>query len=959
MIKIKSLHKYFNRGKQNEIHVLNNITLDLPERGMVAIFGRSGCGKTTLLNVIGGLDSYLSGSVEIDGKRITTDSDAMRNRHIGYIFQNYNLNSSENCFDNVADALRLCGMNDRHDFDGIRDRTMAALSAVGMAQYASRSPDNLSGGQKQRIAIARAIVKSPDIILADEPTGNLDETNTVMIMDILREISKTRLVLLVTHEANLVDKYCDRVIGITDGRVTSARENDISAAYAVKNKNHIYLGEFEKSSAEAGGVDIDYYGEAAPEKVKLTVVNDGGRIFLRVDTPGVHIIDSYGETKLHEGVFEGNMQDEQKDRLDLSLLTPFEGKKYGRLFTFFASLKSGSRILSGKKLRRGKKVLKARNFFAASYLICFALIFTILIATCASGIAVFDQASKGTNPNTFYILTDGLDEAKLSQAVNSDDACVDFMNTTRYFYAVGQYISLNTGIFETFSFYSYDTYSATVPFLPIELISGSPVIAGSTDALGRNDVVLSEVAADEILKTATFGYISNYDELIGCEINGDRYYVPNGNSEAQRIAAIVRTGELAAYAGDSLLASYLNGNSDISVWRASDFGIKVNAGEAIIGSRTDADYVPKAGDVFKVNGVELKTAIVNEPGVGMDFRSWMTASGIPEASGGSYYENLEKDYSHLRDFAIHSFLSGFESSWLISYLIGGYEDALLIAADDAEYYCALKYREEHGTFPSKRISTEDYEKYISGYTEIANQCAKIHSAAYYDNEALYRPTAVFVSDEDYRAARFGYGETHDVALADIYYGKDPYMQTYLVLHSSDPEATESYLRSVFPDLPGNDLSENDNVFVTPELMIQMQIQDNMIVIIASAVALAIGLALMCICIYFLMRSSMLSKVRQIGIYRAIGVSKKNLIFKFAVESTAIALQTLVIGFAFGAYIASSLADSAISSGSFYFPFWLGAMTLALLVGTCILFGVIPIASLLRKTPAEILAKYDI
>ena len=112
MIKLTGLNKYFNKGKQNQIHVINNISLDLPERGMVAIFGRSGCGKTTLLNVIGGLDGYSSGKVTIEGKNIKTNSDVIRNSYIGYIFQNYNLNKNESCYDNIADALRLLGMPD-------------------------------------------------------------------------------------------------------------------------------------------------------------------------------------------------------------------------------------------------------------------------------------------------------------------------------------------------------------------------------------------------------------------------------------------------------------------------------------------------------------------------------------------------------------------------------------------------------------------------------------------------------------------------------------------------------------------------------------------------------------------------------------------------------------------------------------------------------------------------------
>ncbi|MBP5153514.1 MAG: ATP-binding cassette domain-containing protein, partial [Lachnospiraceae bacterium] len=142
MIRIQHLHKSYNKGKANELHVLNDVTLVLPERGMVAVFGRSGCGKTTLLNVTGGLDRFDSGSVEIFGEDVRKDTDTLRNRMIGYIFQNYNLNKDENCFDNVADALRLCGMTDEEE---IRTRVLAALKNVGMDKYVRRLPDTLSG----------------------------------------------------------------------------------------------------------------------------------------------------------------------------------------------------------------------------------------------------------------------------------------------------------------------------------------------------------------------------------------------------------------------------------------------------------------------------------------------------------------------------------------------------------------------------------------------------------------------------------------------------------------------------------------------------------------------------------------------------------------------------------------------------------------------------------------------
>ena len=193
-VRITNAHKYYNKGKSNQLHVMDNVSLELPEQGLVAIFGRSGCGKTTLLNTVGGLDKIASGSIELFGQNIKTDTDTLRNKYVGYIFQNYNLSLTDTVFENVAAALRLCGLTDETD---ISERVMAALRNVDMDKYRDRTPDTLSGGQQQRVAIARAIVKCPAIILADEPTGNLDEANTVLVMDILKELSKTRLVLLV------------------------------------------------------------------------------------------------------------------------------------------------------------------------------------------------------------------------------------------------------------------------------------------------------------------------------------------------------------------------------------------------------------------------------------------------------------------------------------------------------------------------------------------------------------------------------------------------------------------------------------------------------------------------------------------------------------------------------------------------------------------------------------------
>lgn len=372
MIKLQGLHKYFNKGHQNEIHVINDISLELPEKGMVAIFGKSGCGKTTLLNVIGGLDSFASGSLTIEGQDVRRNTDVIRNRYIGYIFQNYNLNKSETCFENVADALRLCGMTDA---DEIESRVMAALSNVGMDKYRSRTPDTLSGGQQQRIAIARAIVKNPRIILADEPTGNLDEANTVMIMDLLKQIARDHLVLLVTHEANLVDYYCDTVVELSDGCVVSVKKNTAANGFAARDKNDVYLGELERSALQSPNAEIEYFGDAPASPIKLKIVNSGGKLYVEINTPGVQVLDEFSEVKLREGVFEQKTdRNTLSEGIDMSKLPPVEGTRFGRLFSLKSSIKSGY-VSNFKNRKKGKKVLRGCMCLFAAVLVFMSAVF--------------------------------------------------------------------------------------------------------------------------------------------------------------------------------------------------------------------------------------------------------------------------------------------------------------------------------------------------------------------------------------------------------------------------------------------------------------------------------------------------------------------------------------------------------------------------------------------------------
>jgi len=180
-------------------------------------FGESGSGKTTLLNVIGGLDKVNNGNIYINGKKINKrlayTVDKVRNLNVGYIFQDYKLIDNISVFENVAMALKMIGIKDKAE---IKQKVECVLSIVKMDRYKNRPAAMLSGGERQRVAIARAIVKNPNIIIADEPTGNLDSKNSLEIMNIIKAISKEKLVILVTHETNLAKFYASRIIEIKD-----------------------------------------------------------------------------------------------------------------------------------------------------------------------------------------------------------------------------------------------------------------------------------------------------------------------------------------------------------------------------------------------------------------------------------------------------------------------------------------------------------------------------------------------------------------------------------------------------------------------------------------------------------------------------------------------------------------------------------------------------------------------
>ncbi len=371
MIEITNLNKYFNKGKKSEIHVINNTSLTLEDSGLVALLGESGCGKTTLLNAIGGLDKVRSGSIFINGKKITSRNihsvDKIRNLNVGYIFQDYKLIDDMSVYDNVALALKMIGIKDKKE---IKVRVEYVLDKVGILRYRYRPASTLSGGERQRVGIARALVKNPDIILADEPTGNLDSKNSVAIMNIIKRISKDRLVILVTHERKLAEFYASRVIEVVDGKVVNdyVNEHDNELDYEIDNV--FYLKEFKSKEDLASDIgDIKVYSDS-PSKVKLNIIVKNGNIYIQSDTAanlevidpssGFEVVDDYKRSIDKDAIenFDFDMSNVGNQNIK---------KRYSSIYNIFSALLVGIKKVFNFSLL--KKLLLVGFIFAGFFIV--------------------------------------------------------------------------------------------------------------------------------------------------------------------------------------------------------------------------------------------------------------------------------------------------------------------------------------------------------------------------------------------------------------------------------------------------------------------------------------------------------------------------------------------------------------------------------------------------------------
>ncbi len=515
MIKLENINKYYYKNRANSIHVIDNTSIEFPEVGLVSITGPSGCGKTTLLNIIGGLDKFDSGKIIFDFKEITKyhpyDWDKLRNKYIGYIFQNYNLISDKTVFENVAMALNLSGL---YDSDEIEKRVNYVLQTVGMYNYRKRNVKALSGGQQQRVAIARAIAKNPKVVLADEPTGNLDSNNTFEIMSIIKKISQTRLVILVSHERDLVDFYSDRVLELSDGKIINDISHSGNRSLSRVDERNIYLKDLNKDESLEAYKIQRYYDQDKDEDLEMKIIEMRDSIYVKVySKKKVKFLTDDTEIRLVNDHYK-ERKSEDIDNLDFDL------HQFGEIT---GSDKRLSFIKLWDTIKQGfKKTLSRKKFFGRILMFAYFIISAIVvyqIATLGNLTNIEPKDYLVTGKNLISINTNELEENLDRAYIDSMLASTDDLEFVPYFAQIQMDFRLGT-------FYQGNIYTDVNAFpMKASWIKDTDIIYGRMPQ-GDREIVIDKLTAESLLEEKQLSdvNITKINELI------DGYLQTNGRN---------------------------------------------------------------------------------------------------------------------------------------------------------------------------------------------------------------------------------------------------------------------------------------------------------------------------------------------------------------------------------------------------------------------------------------------
>lgn len=650
MIKINNLNKYYFKGKSNEVHVIANTSLELPNTGLVTFLGFSGSGKTTLLNVIGGLDKA-SGKIEYENCIINNYDmkkiDKYRKENIGYIFQNYNLILDETVTNNLKLYLEILGITDEKEVEA---RIEYALKAVGMFKYRKKKAFALSGGQQQRVSIARALVKNSKILIADEPTGNLDIENTIEIMKILKRISKKSLVLLVTHNQSIAEAYSDKIYEICDGKITGEREVSSTGEIDVISEKNIYLKDMKEETVTSNIGEITVYSdEELTKALDLKLIVKNGTLY--IDGPcNIKIVKDSNINLLNESYTPVIASDVSDDVFDNSW---FDNSKKNNIFKDIISLVKESY----HSIKNSKKLIKFL-YFSLFFIGCI-LGFSVIAYSNAVSV---DMTGTKYNNNYYTMIND---EYKNTEQQTLKDAY-----DNGYIDEIMLGIEISYNVKHQLSFNQYLDYSYKFKLSYYNENNVNVVIGKAPTTL--EDITIPYKEAKEIVDNSD--KLLSFEELIGKEVNvsvngvkGD-YKICGISKDDQGYAYLIKDSYLKFVFSSSIYLSFMdvrykedqkiNDGYAYTVVKGRDVDVTSNTREILVldseypnlefGPNKPLERIKIYGDSYTVVGtfsykyeVNTKTYIVNIAQIYGDSGRGVASFGFDqyEIVEGRNYEN--------------------------------------------------------------------------------------------------------------------------------------------------------------------------------------------------------------------------------------------------------------------------------------------------------------------------------
>ncbi len=921
MIKVTGLNKYYNKGKNNELHVINDVTLEFNENGLIAFLGKSGSGKTTLLNVIGGLDKQDSGEItyneQLYKKYNMGKMDAYRKEKIGYIFQNYLLIENLSVMDNLRIALDIIGIKNTEEQD---KRIEYALKMVGLYKHRKKLAGRLSGGEMQRVSIARSLIKNCEVIIADEPTGNLDSENTLEIMNILKQISKNTLVLLVTHNEEIASAFADRLIRIKDGTIVEDKINDVKGTLTNKSDKKIHLKDLHNETVKNNQVSLNLYTDEEDLVIDLKMVIKNDIIYIDTNKKivstseaGISLIDDHLEQK--------EKTDESKMNFDISWFD--DTKEHNFLLELGKSLKN-----SFKQFYFTKRRSKIFQFI-------FFLI-GIIIAACVvtyTNYKVVDNSAyinedayliyRPESSSGYYIDDNGLNRKELI----ADGYIQDIYDYDKKYYTLDYQMNSSLRSSYSFSFYMY----------PIRIASDCKILAGQKP-LKADEIMLSKKIADYILKKENF---SKYDDLTGYKI---RSLMVSGVNDSDKdciyTSDLYYLWTLATYNDNNLkmISSYITnqyiGYKDEITYKlltGNDLGD--NLDDILLSESIATHYNLKAGDQV--------TMVVNNDITGITTERIFNVAGTfwhPQERDKCKYGMITNDPSMLK----YRYVISQNNTGLSLYLnLPTYQDILALVSD---FNYVVDNPEYNFQLISGKLPEKDDELIVSAHLPVSA------GNSFTINAQTYKIVGTYITDDALDNINVVLGTKKASLFSD-----EERISTFFN-HSS------SYALNNVPELRKRLNQEGFEAKLIYDHLVsfneELNRSERLAYLIMSIILLVAGM----IYVYFSTRSRLLNNVKDIGVYRSIGKTRfqiiKTYISDIFVETSLTSILGYVLAILTVLYLNSKIitltGEGFVTVDHGYY--FLGALMIYLIN---IFFGLIPVMRLMMNTPSEINSKYDI